>query len=391
MDLKLFDHKGVPLERQHFTWRELVQKPISKLDDDAFTRVRVILMNGIETDAMRFQHGCARRNLELQAAAWPEVRRVEQHQATMVNWLIGADHSPLETTIAYEQVAVEVTASVAQNEPDAYMAQVYRFGLLEDFDHLYRYSALLDRLEGKDANNILQGYTDVVPARPTAGRAPRATGRYPQPVRPGRRAAHEDPRHDDHRRGVPDARLLHEHRADLRRPGRAAAVRRDRLDRGAARHAVRLAHQPAGKLARALAHSTRRWRRTRTTPAWSRRRIRGIRAIWERFLDYELGHFHAVAELMQVDGKRDPEELFGAALDRRIEFKPQRDFYRAVLDTEVDLRAKGPAFVPAALESDATLEYRRHVNSAGSPSTVVSAGYCWAPGTELVRKVANYY
>src|ERR671920_707553 len=94
-------------------------------------------------------------------------RRTEQHQATMVNWLLGSDHSPLETTIAYEQVAIEITAAVAQNEPDPYLAQAYRFGLLEDFDHLYRYSALLDRIEGKDANNILQCYTDILPGRPT--------------------------------------------------------------------------------------------------------------------------------------------------------------------------------------------------------------------------------
>src|SRR5690606_5354803 len=90
----------------------------------------------------------------------------EHHQQTMINWLLSADHSPLETTIAYEQVAIEVTAAVAQQEPDDYLAQVYRFGLLEDFDHLYRYSALLDRLEGKDANNILQCYTDGLPGRP---------------------------------------------------------------------------------------------------------------------------------------------------------------------------------------------------------------------------------
>ena len=32
-----------------------------------------------------------------------EVRRVEQHQATMVNWLLGTDHSPIETTIGYER------------------------------------------------------------------------------------------------------------------------------------------------------------------------------------------------------------------------------------------------------------------------------------------------
>lgn len=76
--------------------------------------------------------------------------------------------SPLEITLGYEQVAIEVTASIAQHEPDPYLAQVYRFGLLEDFDHLYRYSALYERTEGKDPNNILQSHTDILPGRPTA-------------------------------------------------------------------------------------------------------------------------------------------------------------------------------------------------------------------------------
>jgi hypothetical protein len=34
-----------------------VQTPTSKLDDDAFTRVRVILMNGIESEAGEPEHG----------------------------------------------------------------------------------------------------------------------------------------------------------------------------------------------------------------------------------------------------------------------------------------------------------------------------------------------
>src|SRR5918912_4134036 len=139
MALDLLKDTGVPLERQGFTWKELVKPPYSKLDDDAFTRVRVILMNGIESEAVRFSHACARMNADLQLAL-ARVRRVEQHQQTVVNWLNPADQSPLETTIGFEQVAIEVTASIAQNEPDPYLAQLYRFGLLEDFDHLYRYS-----------------------------------------------------------------------------------------------------------------------------------------------------------------------------------------------------------------------------------------------------------
>jgi len=153
MAFSLYDSKGINIDSQHFTWRDLVQNPISKLDDDAFTRVRIILINGLENEAMRFGHMAARFNGNLRLPL-AKLRRAEHHQATMVNWLIASDHSPLETTIAYEQTAIEVTAAIAQSEPDPYLAQVYRFGLLEDFDHLYRYSALLDRLEGKDANNI---------------------------------------------------------------------------------------------------------------------------------------------------------------------------------------------------------------------------------------------
>src|SRR6187549_1884118 len=166
MAINLMRDKGTPLHRQDFTWRDLVQKPISKLNVDAFTRVRIILMNGIESESLRFSHACARMNKDLQGYL-ARVRRKEQHQQTLVNWLLPADQSPLETTIGFEQVAIEVTASVAQKEPDPSLAQVYRFGLLEDFDHMYRYSALMDRLEGRDANNILQSYTDVLPGRPT--------------------------------------------------------------------------------------------------------------------------------------------------------------------------------------------------------------------------------
>jgi hypothetical protein len=67
----IFDNRGVPLERQTFTWRDLVQKPISKLDDDAYTRVRIILMNGIEHEAMRFSHACR----SPRSGAWSTTRR----------------------------------------------------------------------------------------------------------------------------------------------------------------------------------------------------------------------------------------------------------------------------------------------------------------------------
>lgn len=52
MSLDLFKEKGIPLNRQLFTWRDLVRTPVSKLDDDAFTKVRIVLMNGIESECV---------------------------------------------------------------------------------------------------------------------------------------------------------------------------------------------------------------------------------------------------------------------------------------------------------------------------------------------------
>ena len=44
MAIDLLRDKGTPISKQRMSWRDMVGKPISKLDDDAFTRVRVILM-----------------------------------------------------------------------------------------------------------------------------------------------------------------------------------------------------------------------------------------------------------------------------------------------------------------------------------------------------------
>ena len=99
MALDIHNTRGTPVGQQRFTWRELVQAPYNKLMDDAFTRVRVILMNGIESEALRFSHACARTNAALQRPL-AQVRRVEQHQQTLVNWLNPGDQDPLETTIA---------------------------------------------------------------------------------------------------------------------------------------------------------------------------------------------------------------------------------------------------------------------------------------------------
>jgi len=385
MAFSVFDSKGTPIESQRYTWRDLVRKPISKLDDDAFTRVRVIIMNGIEIEALRFSHLCARCNMALRQPL-ALIRRSEQHQATLVNWLLPSDQSPLETTIAYEQVAIELTAAVAQREPDPYLAQVYRFGLLEDFDHLYRYSALLDRLEGKDPNNITQSYTDIMPARPTW---------------------------EHHRHPSDDLRTPYD-RSMAQMLSKLHALTITATEAQTHNYYMNVGPLFADPVARQLyaeiasveeQHVTQYESMLDPTETWVEQWMlheanecynyyscietetnHEIKALWERFLDYELGHFHAAADAFRRYERRDPAEIITGAFDSPIPMKSQRDFYRAVLASEVDLRALGTQFVPKAQEGQASIDDRRQLNSDGSPSLAVSSGYEWSPGTELARR-----
>lgn len=91
------------------------------------------LLNGVESGTLGLQPIVSRMCGELRLPRAP-VRRVEQHQATMFNGLRSADHSPTETTIAYKQAAVAVSAAIAQAAPAPYQALTYRFGVQEDFD-----------------------------------------------------------------------------------------------------------------------------------------------------------------------------------------------------------------------------------------------------------------
>ena len=386
MAIDLLRDRGVPLDQQKFTWRDLVRPTYSKLDDDAFTRVRVILMNGIEAEALRFGHACARMNRDLQLPL-ARVRRIEQHQQTMVNWLNPADQSPLETTIGFEQVAIEVTAAVAQKEPDAYLAQVYRFGLLEDFDHLYRYSTLMDRVEGKDANVLVQSYSDIVPGRATIAehRAPEDDLRAPYDKRTASLLtklhaltimAGEHMTHDYYMTvgpmfADPLARQLYAEIASIEE--QHVTQYESIIDASEPWLEKWLLHE---------ANEVYNYHSCVESEGNSK-----IRAIWERFLEYELGQLRFFADLFEQVERRDAAEVLSSHLPAPIEYVSHREFVQETLRAEVDLRARGVNFVRPDEESDATREQRRQLNSEGSPSETVAAGYIWHPGTELARIV----
>jgi rubrerythrin len=111
-----------------------------------------------------------------------------------------------------------------------------------------------------------------------------------------------------------------------------------------------------------------------------------VKAIWERFLDYELGHFQMACDFLKQVEKRDPAEIVTSDFAAPLPFRSQRDFVRKVLHSEAGLRACGTAFVPKDQESTATRSYRSYVNADGSPSETVSAGYRWEPGTEMSKR-----
>jgi len=323
------------------------------------------------------------RDLQLPLA---RVRRVEQHQQTLINWLHPADQSTLETTIGYEQVAIEVTASVALVEPDPYLAQVYRFGLLEDFDHLYRYSALLDRLEGKDPNNIIQGYSDIMPGRPTK---------------------------EQHRHPFDDVRNPYDRKnaAPLTKLHALLILAAEQQTGNYYNNVGPLWSDPVARQLYAEISSIEEQHVTQyeslqdPDETWMEKWLMHeamevytyfscmqheqnprIKLIWEQMCQYELGHLHHVMKIFERIENRDPAEILPATLPEPLEFKSHRQYVRQVLAQQVDLRASGPNYVPKDQESQASIAYRQMMNSKGSPSEIVSAGYHWMPGTELMAR-----
>ncbi|PCC74026.1 hypothetical protein SAMN02745121_07687 [Nannocystis exedens] len=358
--------KGIPLEKQIRNWSELNVQPFDKREVHPYTRTRVIVMNGIEIESALYSHQFARHTdnwaVKRQLAL---VRRVDQQQQKAVNWLLPGDQSVLETTLAYEQVAVDLTAYLARTEPNPYLRQVLNFGLLEDFDHLYRYANLIDLIEGPGrVHEIVGNLTEVMPGRPTI-----AEHRHPYD---------EVRRHFETHTVDPLSRLhsmtiLAAEQQTMNFYMNVGPTYVPKLARGLYLEIAEIEEQ----------HVTHYESLLDPLDSWFERELfhhynecymywsfmndevdPRIRKLWELHLAMEIEHVRVAGEMLRRHEGTDPAELLPAELPEPTRFEENKQYIRKVLATEISLTSVGLDFVPlTALPADARyFKYQAAVN-----------------------------
>ena len=168
MHFNPFEQRPMAIEQTFMDWNTMYPRPYDKNTVNPYTKTRIILMNGTEFEAQwfsrNFSRHCPDNDLRRELAM---TRRSEQQQQKRIACLKPKDETILEHTIGYEQLAVDLTAVMAQRECDCNVKNAMDLALLEDFDHLYRYSNLLDLEYGQDPKKLVGGYTEITPGRPT--------------------------------------------------------------------------------------------------------------------------------------------------------------------------------------------------------------------------------
>ena len=369
------ENKGIPVEDQFRSWSELNVEPFDKLAVDPYTRTRVILMNGIEVESIIFSHQFARHtdNLEIKRALALS-RRADAHQQKVVNGLNPGDQSPLETTIGYEQVAVDLTAWLARHEPDPMLKMALDFALLEDFDHLYRYANLYELLDGKDATALTDSLTEITPGRPTF-----VEHRHPHDDVRGHFDTHTvDPLSRMHVMTIVAAEqqtmnFYMNHGTDWIEPiARGLYAEIALIEEQHVTHYESLLDPLDSWLKNLVFHEY-----NEAYLYWSmlqQEEDRRIGNIWELHLDMELGQLHAACDLLRRYEGIEPEELLPPELpDTPVTFEPNKDYVREILASQIDLRADGLEYVSddELADDHRSRRYRERVNAGGVPSEEV--------------------
>jgi hypothetical protein len=366
------EHKGIPAEDQVRNWGELNVEPLPTRPEDPYTETRVILMNGVEVESILFSHQFSRHtdNPEIKQALALS-RRAEQQQEKAVNWLLPGGQTPLEITISYEQVAVDLTAWMARQEPDPYLKQALDFGVLEDFDHLYRYANLYEMINGRHADEITQHLTEIMPGRPTV-----VEHRHPHDDVRGRYDTHSvDPLSRLHVLTILAAEQQTMNFYMNHGPGFMEPIARGLYAEIAQIEEQHVTHY--GSLIDPLDSWIAQWvfhEYNEVYTYWSMLQHETdprIKQIWDLHLNMELGQLQVACDFLRRYEGREAAELLPASLpDTPITFESNKGYLRDLLATQLDLRTDGPDYVSVddLPSNHRYFKYQEKVNSDGVPS-----------------------
>ena len=345
-----FEQKPMNLTDGIMDWCTVYPKPYCKNTVDPYTKVRIILMNGIEVEAIIFKHqfsrNCNNNDIRRELAL---TRRIEQQQQKHINWLKPIDETPLETTIGYEHVAVDLTAWLAQNEPDPYVKQALDFALLEDFDHLYRYANLLDLDAQIPAQQLVKSYVDITPGRPTIAehRFPYDSIKY-----------HVDFKKADLQTMLNTLIITageqqtmnfymnigNTYYNDL---GRELYLEISMIEEQHVSHYGSLLDPNCTWLENMLLHEYTEcylyysFYEDETDP--------NVKSIWEMHLQQEIAHLHKAAEMLKKYENKDWQQVIpGGDFPKLLKFHDTRDYVRMILDKQILLTANREQYAPVS-------------------------------------------
>jgi len=370
MTFNPLEQQGVALDQQFRSWRELNVEPVDIEGGDPYTRCRIVVMNGIEVESIMFSHQFARHtdNPEVKRALALS-RRAEQMQQKADNWLLPGSDGPIETTIVYEQVAVDLTAWLARMEPDPYLKQNYDFGLLEDFDHLYRYANLLDLTKGKKAEAITGTVTEIMPGRPNPEE-------FRHPHDDVRR--HYDKHTVDPRSRLHVMTLVAAEQQTMNYYMTAGNIPTEPLARGLYLEIAMIEEQHVTQyesLLDPLETWFEQWLYHEYLEVWlyhsfmEQESDPRVKAIWELHLNMEIEQLKAAAEMLRRYEGKDAALLLPATLPPAMTFEPNKDYVRQILASQVGYRADGVDIEDRdGKPSTLTKEYQSIVNADGNYS-----------------------
>ena len=369
-----FELKPEKIENLFLDWQDMSPIPYDSHEVDPYTRTRVILMNGTEFEAVWFSHQftrhCADNDLRRALAL---MRRQEQQQQKLIGALKPLDEDILAHTIGYEQLAVDLTAALAQREENPYVKEALDFALLEDFDHLYRYADLMVYDTGAHAETLVGSYTEIMPGRPTIAhhRHPYDSVNYP---------------------------VLHESASPVTKLCAPIITAAEQQTMNYYMNVAPFYPKEYGRrLYREIGmveeqHVTHYGSLMDPNPTWLECLLNHqyaeaflywsamesetdghIREIWSRMFDMEVAHLHTAAELLLAyEGRAWQQVIPDGAFPAPLRLTSNVDYVRDILKTTVTLTADRESWTPVdAINENADFFYYQAMIN-GNPETVES-------------------